>query len=117
MGQADLMTGELAGAERAFAAGLAAAHNMPIFASINASGMAIALARRGKLDDARSHAQRALAEATPQTVFEARVAAAEVAVAARDPNAERIIRDATLAAQRSGHLISLPRLGELAARS
>ena len=117
MGQADLMTGELAGAERAFAAGLAAAHNMPIFASYNASGMAIALARRGKLDDARSHAQRALAEATPQTVFEARMAAAEVAVAARDPNAARIIREATLAAQRSGHLITLPRLGELAARS
>ena len=117
MGQADLASGELAGAERAFAEGLAAAHNMPIFASYNASGMAIALTRRGELDDARHHAQRALAEATPQTVFEARLAAAELAVAAKDPNAEQIIREASLAAERSGHLISLPRLGELAARS
>jgi len=117
MGQADLAIGELAGAERAFAEGLAAAQNMPIFASYNASGMAVALTRRGDLDDARRHAQRALALATPQTVFEARLAAAELAVVAKDPDAERIIREASLAAERSGHLISLPRLGELAARS
>jgi DNA-binding SARP family transcriptional activator len=116
MGQANLEMVDLAGADRAFAEGLEAAHSMPIFASLNASGRAIALSRRGKVDDARQHVRRALAEATPQTVFEARLAAAEVAVAAKDPNAEQMIREAIGGAERSGHLISLPRLGELAAR-
>jgi DNA-binding SARP family transcriptional activator len=115
VGQAKLQMGDLPGAEEAFAAGLEAAHNMPIFACANASGMAIALTRHGKLDAARQHVELALAEGAPQTLYEGRLAAAEVAVAAKDPNARQIIGEAISRAEQGGHLLSLPRLRELAA--
>jgi DNA-binding SARP family transcriptional activator len=116
IGQAKLELADPAGAEAAFAAGLEAAHHMPIFASVNASGMAMALTRRGELHAARQYAERALAEGTPQTVYEGRLAAAELAVASADASVGQIIRDSIAQAERGGHLLSLPRLRALAAR-
>jgi hypothetical protein len=43
-----------------------------------------------------------------------RLAAAELAVAALDPDAKVIIREAISRAEDGGHLLSLPRLRELA---
>jgi tetratricopeptide (TPR) repeat protein len=116
VGQAKLELGDLTGAEDAFAKGLEAAHHIPIFASVNGSGLAIALTRLGELEAARHHAERALTEGTPQTVYDARHAAAEIAVAAKDPQGERFIRDAISKAEEGGHLLSSSRLRELAAR-
>ena len=116
VGQAKLVMGDLPGAEAAFAAGLEAAHNLPIFASENASGLAIAMTRQGAVDAARHHVDRALAEGPPQSLYDGRLAAAEVAVAAKDPNAERVIDEAISEAEQGGHLLSVRRLRELAAR-
>ena len=116
VGQAKMQMGDLPAAEAAFAAGLEAGHKIPIFASANASGMAIALTRRGELDAARHLVERALTESPPQTLYEGRLAAAELAVAANDPNARHIIGEAISRAERGGHLLSLQRLRELAGR-
>jgi len=116
VGQAKLELGDLRGAEAAFASGLETAHHIPIFASENASGIAIALIRQGKVDAARHHLNRALAEGPPQSLYHGRLAAAELAIAAKDPNAERVIDDAISRAEQGGHLLSIRRLGELAAR-
>ena len=116
IGQAKLEGGDLAGAGDAFVLGMEAAHNMPIFASANASGLAITLTRRGDLDAARQQTEQAIAACTPQTIYQGRLAAAELAVAAQDPDAEVIIREAISTAEEGGHLLSLPRLRELAAR-
>lgn len=116
IGQAKLEGGDLAAAGDAFLLGMEAAHNMPIFASANASGLAITLTRRGDLDAARQQTEQAIAACTPQTIYQGRLAAAELAVAAHDPDAEVIIREATSTAEEGGHLLSLPRLRELAAR-
>jgi DNA-binding SARP family transcriptional activator len=115
VGQAKLELGDLSGAEAAFALGLETAHNIPIFASENASGIAIALIRQGKVDAARHHVDRALAEGPPQSLYHGRLAAAEVAVAAKDPDAERVIEEAVSRAEQGGHLLSIRRLRELAA--
>jgi tetratricopeptide (TPR) repeat protein len=115
LGQAQLALGDLAGAEEAFANGLKAARNMPIFASANNCGLVQTLTRRGELDAARHHLGLALTECTPQTVYQARMAEAELAVASEHPDAERIIRGAISSAEEGGHLLSLHRLRELAA--
>ena len=116
VGQAKLELGDLPGAEAAFALGLEASHNIPIFASENASGIAIALIRQGKVDAARHHVDRALAEGPPQSLYNGRLAAAEAAVATNDPNAERVIGEAISRAEQGGHLLSIRRLRVLAAR-
>ena len=116
VGQARLQMGDRPGAEAAFAAGLEAGHKIPIFASANASGLAIALTRHGELDAARHLVERALTESPPQTLYEVRLAAAVLAVAANDPKARQIIEEAISLAERGGHLLSLSRLRELAGR-
>ena len=115
VGQAKLELGDLPGAEATFASGLEAAHNIPIFASENASGLAIALIRQGQVAAARPCVDRAFAEGPPQSLYDGRLAAAEVAVAARDRNADRVIEEAISRAEQGGHLLSLRRLRELAA--
>ena len=116
VGQAKLAVGDLAGAEGAFAEGLEAARNMPIFASANASGLALSLTHRGELAAARHQLELALAECTPQTIYQGRLAEAELAVASEDADAGRIIQEAISRAEEGGHLLSLSRLRELAAR-
>jgi DNA-binding SARP family transcriptional activator len=116
VGRAKLALGDHTGAERAFAEGLEAARNMPIFASANATGLALSLTHRGQLDAARHQLALALAECTPETIYEGRLAEAELAVASEDPNAGRIVQEAMSMAEEGGYLVSLPRLRELAAR-
>ncbi len=113
LGQAKLAMANLAGAEAAFADGLETAENMPMWVSFSSSGMAIALSRQGELDRAQHHADVALSRGLPNALYDARLAAAEVAIGTGDPRAIELIRDAISKAEEGGHLLSVRRLAEL----
>jgi len=116
LGQAKLAMADLAGAEAAFADALETARNMPMWVSFSSSGMAIALSRQGEFDRARHHADVALSQGLPHALYDARLSAAEVAVATMDPKADALIRDAISKAEQGGHLLSVRRLAELSER-
>ena len=106
-------TGRLGEAEAWFRQSLEAAGGIPLFSSFAASGLARVLISRGDLGQAEQHVVRALAEGPPMALYDARLAAVELAVAAGDPGACELAADALRLAEAGGHRLSIPRLNEL----
>lgn len=102
-----------AAAEATFREALAAAEGLPLFESWAAARLAVALVARGELEEVERMAEAALAGRVPHSLFEARLAQAEVLVARGAPEAEAVIRRALEAAIEEGHLASARRLTEL----
>ena len=102
-----------AAAEATFREALAAAEGLPLFESWAAARLALALVARGELEEAERMAEAALAGRVPHSLFEARLAQAEVLVARGAAEAEAVIRRALEAATEEGHLASARRLTEL----
>lgn len=88
---------------------------MPIFAPVAAARLACALVAGGELASADALVAKAMAEATPVTRYDARLARA--AVARGDPEAAGIAAEALSLAEAGGHLLSAVRLKELMDRA
>jgi DNA-binding SARP family transcriptional activator len=104
--------GDLSGAEVALRESLASSQNVPLFACWAHARLAMVLTAQGRLDEAATHAEKALATGPPIGQFAARLARCELAVA-RDEPADELIAEATRLAKAGGHRASLPRLAEL----
>ncbi len=102
-----------AAAEIAFREALAAAEGLPLFESWAAARLALALVARGNLDEAERRAEAALAGQVPHSLFEARLAQAEVLAARGAAEAAAVIRRSLALATEEGHLASARRLAEL----
>lgn len=100
-------------AEAAFREALAAAEGLPLCESWAAARLALALVARGKLDEAERMAEVALAGPVPHSLFEARLAQAEVLAARGAVEAVAVIRRSLTLAIEEGHLTSARRLAEL----
>ncbi len=108
--------GDLAGAAAAFGRSLdTASGGLTLFSSWAAAQLALTEIARGDLAAAAPLADRALAEGPALAHFEARLARAELACARRQPDAAAVAADAARRARAGGHLVSVPRLEELAA--
>ncbi len=112
-GMAHEATGELNEAEACFRRCLEEAVGIPLFSSFAASGLARILIARGDLTQAEQYVTRALADGPPIALYDARLAAVELAVAQCDPVARKLVADALTLAQRGGHRLSISRLEEL----
>jgi tetratricopeptide (TPR) repeat protein len=115
-GGAQSAAGRLDRAEAALRDGLTVAERNPLFSSWAAARLALVLVRIGDLEGARSMVDHAFAVDLPLAGYEARLAQAELAAARGDGAAKRIAREAIRLAEGGGHLVSVPRLRELARR-
>ena len=103
-------------AESAYRRSLRAAEGIPLFRAWAAARLGAFLARQGRPGEAAPHVQAALEGGTPLTHHEARWAHAEL-LASQGDAACRVTAAAALdQAQRSGYLVLVPRLRELAGR-
>jgi tetratricopeptide (TPR) repeat protein len=107
--------GDPAGAAEAFGRSLATASGLTLFSSWAASRLALAAIAAGDLATAIPLVERALGEGPPLAGYEARLARAELAAAWSDPDAAGMATEAARRARAGGHLVSVPRLEELAA--
>jgi tetratricopeptide (TPR) repeat protein len=106
--------GLLADAEDAFRRSLGVSEHLSLFASWAAARLAMVRIARGDPSSAEPFVSRALGEGPPLGHYEARLARAELAAARAEPEAPSIARDALAKAEAGGHLVSLPRLTDLA---
>jgi DNA-binding SARP family transcriptional activator/tetratricopeptide (TPR) repeat protein len=105
---------DLPAAEQAFLESLEAARKVPTFLSFAAARLCRLLVHRGELERAERYVSTALESASPFALFEGRLAQAELAAARGDPEAAAIAAEALRVAIAEGHLMSVPRLSELA---
>jgi len=115
LGVVALSTGDLDAAEAAFRRALDISARLDLFSSWAAGGLATVLVRRGLVDAARPLVARALQTGPPLAGYEARLAHAELLAASGDPDAGRVVVEATWLARGGGHGASLSRLRELTA--
>lgn len=113
LGIVHLAAADLPAAEEAFRRALDAS-TVPQLVGWACASLARVLVARGELTDAAAQVRRALTEGTPLARHAARLAQAELAVAAGDPGAPRIAAQALAQARAAGHLVSVRRLAELA---
>ncbi len=86
---------------------------MPVFKGLALARLALVLTKAGRFDEARPLAKLALAEGTPLSTFEARLAQAELAAAEGRPE-QAIVLQSLAMAESDGHLESAARLRQLA---
>jgi tetratricopeptide (TPR) repeat protein len=115
VGIARTAAGDLASAEAAFREALQAAEGLPLFESWAAARLALALVARGELEEAERMAEAALAGRVPHSLFEARLAQAEILVARGAVGAAPVIRRSLTLSTEEGHIVSARRLTELLA--
>lgn len=113
LGIAQTAAGDLASAEATFRGGLRAAEGLPLFESWAAARLALTLVARGDLEEAERMTAVALAGQVPHSLFEARLAQAEVLVARGVVGAAPVVRRSLAVATEEGHLTSARRLTEL----
>jgi DNA-binding SARP family transcriptional activator/tetratricopeptide (TPR) repeat protein len=105
-------------AARAFReSALVAGETLTLFASWAAARCALAAVALGRLDDAARSVGRALAVGPPLGHYEARWAQVELAAAREADDCAVMAAAARSQADAGGHLVSVPRLAELAGRS
>jgi tetratricopeptide (TPR) repeat protein len=114
VGIARQATGDLGGAQEAFAASLAASENLSLFAGWAAARIALVLIAGGDPAAAAPFVERALREGPELCRYESRLAHAELAVATGDTAAGQVVSDARERAEAGGHLVSARRLAALA---
>lgn len=110
LGIAQTAAGDLASAEATFREALEAAEGLPLFESWAAARLALTLVARGDLEEAERMTAAALAGRVPHSLFEARLAQAEVLVARGAVGAAPVIRRSLALAAEEGHLVSARRL-------
>jgi tetratricopeptide (TPR) repeat protein len=109
--------GDLDGAARAFAASAeVAGEALTLFASWAAARSALVALRRGAAHEAAPLVTRALAIGPPLGHFEARLAEVELTAARGDARRRELALAALRTARACGHLVSVPRLAQLAGR-
>jgi tetratricopeptide (TPR) repeat protein len=113
IGLAHEASGALEQAEASYRECFREATGLPLFSSWAASGLARVLIERGDLTAARECVDKAFADGPPSALFDARVAAVELAVAKGEPNAGQLAAEALSLAETAGHRLSVPRLSEL----
>jgi DNA-binding SARP family transcriptional activator len=114
LGIAREAAGDLGAAEAAYRDSLAASTGFDLFAAWAYARLALVLLRQERVTEAEPAVRQALATGPPLASHEARLAAAELAVATGDPHAASVVTDALERARESGYLAILPRLRELA---
>lgn len=100
-------------AEASFRRSLELSEGMPVFRGLALARLAIVLTKAGRFDESRSLVELALAQGTPLSAFEARLAQAELG-AAEGRLEPAIVRQSLAMAESEGHLQSTARLRELA---
>lgn len=100
-------------AEASFRRSLELSEGMPVFKGLALARLALVLTNAGRFDEARPLVELALAEGTPFSAFEARLAQAELA-AAEGRSEPELLRQSLGMAEREGHLQSAARLRQLA---
>lgn len=113
LGIARAAVGQLAAAEATFREAAEAAAGLPLFESWAAARLALTLVARGNVEEAERMATVALAGPVPHSLFEARLAQAEVLVARGAVGARPVIRRSLVLATEEGHLTSAKRLARL----
>jgi class 3 adenylate cyclase len=101
--------GDLDRAEAAVRQALDTAGDMPLVSATCHARLASVLAAGGDLDGGEAYATRAVREEIFFSGHEGRIVLAEVALARRDPDAERIAAGALDLADAAGYLVSLSR--------
>jgi tetratricopeptide (TPR) repeat protein len=117
LGIAHEAAGDLETAAAAHRRGLEAAEGIPLFVGWAAARLATCLIGLGRLHEAPPLVERALAVGSPLIAYEARLADAELRAARGDPEVAATAAEAAALAEAGGHLVSLPRLRELASGS
>ncbi|MDN5932159.1 MAG: hypothetical protein L0I24_14015, partial [Pseudonocardia sp.] len=108
--------GELDGAAEAFAASAAAAgESLTLFAAWAAARAALVAVARGELRGVDGLVARALGVGPPLGHYEARLAEVELLAALDDPGTPERAAAALAQARDGGHVVSAPRLAEMAA--
>ncbi|MGH2704317.1 MAG: BTAD domain-containing putative transcriptional regulator [Actinomycetota bacterium] len=110
LGIAQSAVGDLASAEATFRKALEAAQGLPLFESWAQARLALTLLARGDLKGAEQMTAAALAGQVPHSLFEARLAQAEVLVAEGVAGGAAVIRRSLTLATEEGHLASARRL-------
>ena len=87
--------------------------HLPLFWSWAHARLALLLVAMGRLEEAATHVDRALAMGPPLGQFEARVARCVLAVVRRQPNTSEMLQDAVHRATAGGHRASQARLSML----
>jgi hypothetical protein len=87
--------------------------HLPLFSSWAHARLALVLVAMGRLEEAATHVDRALAMGPPLGQFEARVARCVLAVVRRQPNTSEMLQDAVHRATAGGHRASQARLSML----
>lgn len=114
LGIAAEVAGDLGRAEDSFRRSLETSEGIPLFRGWALARLALLLTKAGRLDEAGPLVGLALAEATPFSLFEARLAQAELATVEAKPEARSIAHEFLTSAEREGHFQSASRLRELA---
>jgi tetratricopeptide (TPR) repeat protein len=113
IGLAHEAAGAIKQAEVSFRECLREATGLPLFSSLAASGLARVLIASGDLAAAREYLDRALGEGPPSALYDARLAAVELAVAEAAPDSYKLAAEALSLADTGGHALSIPRLTEV----
>ena len=87
--------------------------HLPLFSSWAHARLALVLVAMGRLEEATTHVDRALAMGPPLGQFEARVARCVLAVVRRQPNTSEMLQDAVHRATAGSHRASQARLSML----
>ncbi|MGQ0678108.1 MAG: BTAD domain-containing putative transcriptional regulator [Actinomycetota bacterium] len=113
-GLALTMSGDLAGGEESLQECIEESAGLPMYLSMAAARLSTLKIVLGKPEEARRCLAEALAWANPFSMYEARLAQAELAAALGDHEAPALAAHALEVAQEHGHHLSIPRLSELA---